>query len=153
MQYCYGIISSLTNILFQTDTGFSKEFRKAARTFVFKIHQQHVLSNEEFNTTAPQNLSLEINNFIRRITDEWHDELAGKKPCLVSKTMSKIIPELPKGINKSHYDWLMRYLARWHRRNAGKCDVMSGWSSGGNVTEDDENYKIDDDQKVNFVIR
>ena len=44
------------------------------------------------------------------------------------------------GLEKEHFRWLCRFMARWHRRHAGKCDVMAGWSSGdtGDDTSGDE---------------
>ena len=78
--------------------------------------------------------------FVTQVAEEWHSDLIHKTPRVVSKKVRKTKRQLPSGLDQDHFRWLCRYLARWHRRHAGKCDVMSGWSS-----DDDDNEESDSD--------
>ena len=80
--------------------------------------------------------------FVTQVAEEWHSDLIHKTPRVVSKKVRKTKRQLPSGLDQDHFRWLCRYLARWHRRHAGKCDVMSGWSSG----ETDDDLSWDDEE-------
>ena len=84
-------------------------------------------------------VSPEIKAFVQDFVQEWHTQLSKKPPRLVAKRMKKE-RSLPPGLEKDHFQWICRLMARWHRKHAGKCDVMSGWSSGetGDDTSGDE---------------
>ena len=124
----------------------SREYRQAVRQLVRQLHRAqragakggHPADDQEQATLAA--LSPEVQAFVRQVFEDWHALLAQKRPRVVSKRIRKGKRSLPPGLEKDHFRWLCRFLGRWHRRHAGKCDVMSGWSSGetGDDTSGDE---------------
>ena len=123
----------------------SKEFRKAIRVLVNQLHKKKKASakadkqDDEQEQATLAVLSPEVKAFVQDFTEEWHTKLSQKPPRLVAKKMKKE-RSLPQGLGKDDFQWLCRFMARWHRKHAGKCDVMSGWSSGetGDDTSGDE---------------
>ena len=123
----------------------SNEFRKAIRVLVNQLHKKKKASakadkkDDEQEQATLAVLSPEVKAFVQDFTEEWHTKLSQKPPRLVAKKMKKE-RSLPQGLGKDDFQWLCRFMARWHRKHAGKCDVMSGWSSGetGDDTSGDE---------------
>ena len=124
----------------------SQEYRKGVRLLVKHLHKLQKASakggkpkdEQEQETLAA--LSPEVQAFVQQVFEDWHTKLAQKRPRVVAKRMRKEKRTLPSGLEKEHFRWLCRFMARWHRRHAGKCDVMAGWSSGdtGDDTSGDE---------------
>ena len=124
--------------LLQSDHTVAKDFRKDVRVMMARLHKKKTTSGQE--TTSLAALSPEVQGFIQKLADDWHAMLSKKRPRVVAKKMQKEKRSLPSGLEEDHFRWLCRFMARWHRRHAHKCDVMSGWSSGetGDDTSGDE---------------
>ena len=114
----------------------AKDFRKDVRVMMARLHKKKTTSGQE--TTSLAALSPEVQGFIQKLADDWHAMLSKKRPRVVAKKMQKEKRSLPSGLEEDHFRWLCRFMARWHRRHAHKCDVMSGWSSGETSGEEDE---------------
>ena len=112
----------------QSDHTVAKDFRKNVRVLMARLHKKKGPSGSE--TTALAALTPEVQGFIQKLAEDWHTMLAKKRPRVVAKRVRKEKRTLPSGLEKDHFRWLCRFMARWHRRHAGKCDIMSGWSSG-----------------------
>ena len=112
----------------QSDHTVAKDFRKDVRVLMARLHKKKGASSSE--TTALAALTPEVQGFIEKLAEDWHTMLAKKRPRVVAKRVRKEKRTLPSGVEKDHFRWLCRFMARWHRRHAGKCDVMAGWSSG-----------------------
>ena len=135
----------------QGDDPATKEFRKAVRGLVNRLHRQtpraggkgdkpRPAEDAEQEQTTLAALSPEVQSFVQHFLERWHAQLSQRPPRVVAKRMQKGAGSLPPGLEEDRLRWLCRFLARWHRKHAGKCDVMSGWSSGetGDDTSGDE---------------
>ena len=134
----------------------SSQFRKEIRRLIDQMHKkkykmqlekgqygiENLNSKEEFTCISP-----EVQIFIQHMFDEWHKKLARKRPRIVTRQMKKQVQNIPGGLKHHQFLWICRCITRWHRRNAGKCYAMSGWSSGeaGDDTSEDD----DSAQNVN----
>ncbi|XP_076465187.1 uncharacterized protein LOC143296981 isoform X2 [Babylonia areolata] len=109
-----------------------KEFRKYARVTVTQLHKKKEGDNSANKEEATRaGISGQVQEFVDQVLMEWHAKLTSRRPRVVAMEMMAEERTLPEGVEQAHFRWLCRFLARWHRRHAGKCDVMSNWSSGG----------------------
>jgi hypothetical protein len=70
----------------------------------------------------------EVVEFLKSFSDDWHKKLSAlpkPRPRAVSKELKEAQTTLPSRLEREQYRWLCCYMARWHRKHAGKCDVMS----------------------------
>ena len=115
-----------------------KEFRKFVRKSTKKLHKKKGDNSKAREKAIQAGLSPEVLEFVQQFLLEWHAKLSHKRPWAVAKEMMEEKEEertLPSGMEREHFLWLCRFMARWHLRHAGKCDFMTGWSSG--ETSDD----------------
>lgn len=112
-----------------------KEFRVYVRKMVKHLHKN---KGDKANSTeklvTPSFLTPDMDQFLQQFVQDWHVKLAEKRPRAVRLEMMEETT-LPEGLEREHFLWMCRFMARWHRRHAGKCDVMGNWSSG--ETSDD----------------
>lgn len=132
------------DLLFQEDP-VSKEFRKDVRILVNQLHRKKKGGKKGDKPVEEQaalaSLSPEVQAFVQELVQDWHTKLAKKPPRMVAKIMKKKGESLPAALDMDHFRFICRFMSRWHRKHAGKCDVMSGWSSGATAddTSADEN--------------
>lgn len=126
------------------------EYRKGVRLLLRLLHKAQkqgakpaTPADDEDKATLAA-LSPEVQAFVQKIAEEWHTKLAKKKPRVVARRVRMQKRTFPPGMERDHFQWLCRYLARWHRTHAGKCEAMAGWSSGetGDDTSGDEEAMI-----------
>ena len=114
----------------------SKEFRTEVRTAINQLHKKKKLDGkgdkprDGKEKATPSTLSPEVLKFLEQVSADWHSRLSHKRPRAVSKEMKEEERSLPSRMEREQYTWLCCFMARWHRKHAEKCDVMSGWSSG-----------------------
>ena len=123
---------------FQAWQKVPKEFRKFVRKTTKKLHKKKGDNSKAKEKATQAGLSPEVLEFVQQFLLEWHAKLSHKRPWAVAKEMMEEKEEertLPSGMEREHFLWLCRFMARWHLRHAVKCDVMTGWSSG--ETSDD----------------
>jgi len=109
-----------------------KEFRKFVRKSTKKLHKKKGDNSKAKEKATQAGLSPEVLEFVQQFLLEWHAKLSHKRPWAVAKEMMEEKEEertLPSGMEKEHFLWLCRFMARWHLRHAWKCDVMTGCSS------------------------
>ncbi|XP_076450540.1 uncharacterized protein LOC143286720 [Babylonia areolata] len=106
----------------------SKEFRTGARVFVRRLHQAAECPQQA--DSAVDELAPQVRDFIKQTHDEWHSKLTSQRPSVLCRRMRMKKRTLPSGLERDHFLWLLRLMARWHRRHAGQCRAMAGWSSG-----------------------
>lgn len=109
-------------------------FRKYTRKMVEILHKKEdgeiTQQSTEKTQAIPADITPDINQFLQQFLQQWHSKLASLPPHLVSKEMAGSEDfSLPQGLEKSHLEWLCCFLARWHHRHAGKCDLMAPWLS------------------------
>ncbi|KAK7097509.1 uncharacterized protein [Littorina saxatilis] len=107
-----------------------KELRKYVRVSVKQLHKDKGDNPKAKEKATRDGLSPEVMEFVDQIIPEWHAKLSQKRPRDVALEMMEGEISLPAGLEKDHFLWMCRFMARWHRRHAGKCDVISAWSSG-----------------------
>ncbi|KAL8580089.1 hypothetical protein ACOMHN_051257 [Nucella lapillus] len=112
----------------------SKEFRIGARVMIRRLHRTDK-NGDEIEIPLQGSASLaemapEVQQFIQQIHEEWHSKLTTQRPTVVARRMRMKQRNLPPGLKKDHFLWLLRLMGRWHRRHATQCRAMSGWSSG-----------------------
>jgi hypothetical protein len=114
-----------------------REFRQYVRCSIKLLHKtdkpKKVAKLQD--KIALSGLAPEVTEFVSQVLLEFHAKLSQKRPCSVVKEMKDEERVLPDGMERRHFLWLCRFLARWHRRHAGKCDVMAAWSSGSSEEE------------------
>ncbi|KAL8595791.1 hypothetical protein ACOMHN_012210 [Nucella lapillus] len=113
-----------------------KEFRKYARVTVNQLHKNKGNNSDNKEKATQAGVSAEVQEFVEQTLLEWHAKMANKRPRAVATEMMAGERSLPAGMEVGHFLWLCCFLARWHRRHARKCSVMSGWSSGDTTTDD-----------------
>ena len=122
-------------------TTVPKQFRKYVRISVKQLHKKKGDNPKIKEKATRAGISQEVLDFVQQFLLEWHAKLSHKRPAAVAKEMMQEEERtLPAGLERDHFLWLCRFMARWHRRHAGKCDIMSGWSSGettDDTSEDD----------------
>lgn len=118
-------------------TKVPKEFRTYVRKMIKHLHKNKAdKPGHSENLIAPAGMSPEVTQFLQQFVQDWHAKLAEKRPHAVSmEMMDGEGTALPPGLERDNFHWLCRFMARWHRRHAGKCDIMGNWSSGD--TSDD----------------
>ncbi|XP_025085943.1 uncharacterized protein LOC112559159 isoform X2 [Pomacea canaliculata] len=122
------------------------ELRKYLRFLMKTLHREERKKHQEKKEMVPEGMSLEAVKFIQEFVTEWHSKLTSLPPHEVSIAMAKDeCTGLPKGIENEYIPWLCQFLARWHRRHAGKCDMMAAWSSGdtSDTSEDEQQASAD----------
>ena len=107
-----------------------RELRQYVRLSVEQLHRKKGDNPPAQGEASGAGLSPAVLEFLQQSLVEWHARLALTRPAAVAREMMEGERTLPAGLERGHFRWLCRFLARWHRRHAGKCDVMSGWSSG-----------------------
>ena len=112
-----------------------KQFRKYVRISMKQLHKNKGDNPKLQKKASEAGVSPEVREFLQQFLLEWHAKLSHKRPRAVAMEMMEGERSLPAGLEQGHFQWLCRFMARWHRRHAGKCEVMSGWSSG--ETNDD----------------
>ena len=123
----------------------SQDFRKAVRNIAMAFHgHQHekltLRSNEENDSSVA--LFTPVLNFVKQFIQNWHDKLVDNNPSIVANQMRSEKKNFPLGMTQDHFRWLCRFMARWHRRNAGKCNVMSAWSSGNTGDDSSDGQEL-----------
>lgn len=113
-----------------------KEFRKYARVTVKQLHKSKGNNSDNKEKATRAGVPAEVQKFVEQILLEWHAKLSSKSPRAVAMEIMAGERSLPAGMEQEHFLWLCRFLSRWHRRHAGKCDVMSGWSSGETTSDE-----------------
>ena len=116
--------------MFQLWQKVPQELRKYVRKSIQQLHKRGDNSEAKEKATRA-GLSPEVLDFVQQFLLEWHAKLSHKRPAAVAEEMMEEEEQrtLPSGLEREHFLWLCRFMARWHRRHAGKCNVMSGWSS------------------------
>ena len=110
----------------------SKEFRTEIRTAINRLHKTKKTDGkgdkpkDGKEKASPAALSPEVLKFLEQFSEEWHAKLVHKRPSAVSKEMKEEERSLPSRMEREQYTWLCCFMARWHRKHAGKCDHMSG---------------------------